>query len=145
MGAVPRKGPSIPVRRGYMYACVLHLYRAGRLKYRGGAWPLQETLSFEASVHKSILLLLPSHLHCPHCCNAIARLLRNIPPPPLYVRRETGHTHKHTTRTTQHTTRQEQHHNNTTHDTTRTKPQTIHHTILVIAISCKVVPARRSL
>ena len=26
------------------------------------------------------------------------------------VRRETGHTHKHTTRTTQHTTRQEQHH-----------------------------------
>jgi len=34
------------------------------------------------------------------------------------VRRETGHTHKHTTKTKQYKTRQEQHHSNTTHDNT---------------------------
>ena len=56
----------------------------------------------------------------------------------LRVRRETGHTHKHTTRTTQHlrrqekqvthtTTRQEQHHKQTT---TQTNPPTPHSTTL---------------
>jgi len=37
---------------------------------------------FEAFVHESIIIFLPHHLHCPHYCNAIARLLRNIRRPP---------------------------------------------------------------
>ena len=43
---------------------------------------------FEAFVHESIILLSPPHLHCPHGCNTIAILLRNIRhpsnPPFLY-------------------------------------------------------------
>ena len=49
------------------------------------------------------------------------RCLISVAPPHVYrphVRRETGHTHKHTTRTTQHMTRQ----NNTTNDHTKNHP-----------------------
>jgi len=37
---------------------------------------------FEAFVHESIIMVCPTHLHSPHYCNTIARLLPNIRRPP---------------------------------------------------------------
>ena len=47
-------------------------------------WPLHEILSlwgFWARINHFVIT--PPHLHCPHYCNTIGRLLRNIPPPLL--------------------------------------------------------------
>jgi len=57
---------------------------------RLAVWPLQDIVllrSFCARINHSFIA--HSHLHCPHYCNAIARLLRNIrspPDPPLVCR-----------------------------------------------------------
>jgi len=50
-------------------------------------WPSQDIVSL-CSLHVGIhhALIAPSHLHCPHYCKTIARLLRKIrrpPDPPL--------------------------------------------------------------
>jgi len=37
---------------------------------------------FEAFVQESIIMLCPPHLHCPHFCNTVARLLPKIRRPP---------------------------------------------------------------
>jgi len=45
-------------------------------------WPLQDILLLRvvcARINRPIIP--PAHLHCPHCCNAIAQLLGNIRPP----------------------------------------------------------------
>ena len=57
------------------------------------SWPLQDSVllrSFCARINHSFIA--HSHLHCPHYCNAIARLLRNIrrpPTPHLYAMHNT--------------------------------------------------------
>jgi len=50
---------------------------------RGAIWPLQDIVSlrdFGARINHPFTA--PSHLHCPHYSNAIARLLGNIRRPP---------------------------------------------------------------
>jgi len=50
-----------------------------RAAKRGADWPLQYIVllrGFCAQINH--LFIAPSHLHCPHCCNTIARKLRNI-------------------------------------------------------------------
>jgi len=52
------------------------------------SWPLQEIVILRGfCVRINHPCTAPSHLHCPHYCNAIARLLCNIrrPPDPPFV------------------------------------------------------------
>ena len=45
-------------------------------------WPLQYIhLLLGVCARVNHPFVTPPNLHCPHCCNTIARLLRNIPPP----------------------------------------------------------------
>jgi len=49
---------------------------------------------FEAFLHERVVLLLPLHLHCPHDCMTITRLMRNIrPPPPISLLYAIHHTY----------------------------------------------------
>jgi len=55
---------------------------AGPAEGGGTVWPLQDIVLlriFCARINHSFIA--HSHLHCPHYCNAIARLLRNIRSP----------------------------------------------------------------
>ena len=46
-------------------------------------WPLQDiVLLLVVCGRINRPFILPARLHCPHCCNTIARLLGNIRPPP---------------------------------------------------------------
>jgi len=46
------------------------------------AWSLQDIVLFIVACARIHLpFILPARLHCPHCCNSIARLLGNIRPP----------------------------------------------------------------
>jgi len=48
----------------------------------GSTWPLQDIILLLivcARVNRPFIL--PARLHCPHCCNTLARLLGNIRPP----------------------------------------------------------------
>ena len=45
--------------------------------------PLQDIVSLlVVCVRINRSFILPTRLHCPQCCNTIARLLGNMPPPP---------------------------------------------------------------
>jgi len=73
--------PSTGIGSGHRTA---HTTQAERI----ADWPLQDIVlfrSFCARINHSFIA--HSHLHCPHYCNAIARLLRNIqrPPDPPFV------------------------------------------------------------
>jgi len=47
-----------------------------------GAWPLQDILLLRlVCARTNRPFIPPAHLHWPHCCNAIARLLGNTRPP----------------------------------------------------------------
>jgi len=75
-------------------ACVITGDVLGASVMYDTGWPLQDIVllrSFCARINHSFIA--HSHLHCPHYCNAIARLLRNIrrPPDPPFV----CHAHYH--------------------------------------------------
>jgi len=51
------------------------------LEGRALTWPLQDNIllrGFYARINRPFIP--PAHLHCPHCCNTIARLVGNIRP-----------------------------------------------------------------
>jgi len=52
-----------------------------RCDHDGGGLSHCNIFHFKSFVHESIVLSLPARLHCPHCCNTVARLLGNIRPP----------------------------------------------------------------
>jgi len=50
--------------------------------YDDDIWPLQDiVLLLVVCARVNHHYILPARLHCPHCCNTIARLLGNIRPP----------------------------------------------------------------
>jgi len=67
---------------GFTFLVALHPWKD---KY-GGGWPLKYLLLLLvvcARINPSFIL--SARLHCPHCRNTIARLLRNVHPPPLDI------------------------------------------------------------
>jgi len=47
------------------------------------SWPLQDILSLQGLFARiNLPFITPHHLHCPHRCNTVARLLHNLRPPP---------------------------------------------------------------
>ena len=71
-----------------MYACmhvIIHAHAAATHTphARPATWPLQDILVLRVVCARiNCPFILPARLHCPHCCNTIARLLGNIRPPP---------------------------------------------------------------
>jgi len=94
---VPHRPPCFVIQYTTLVIAISCKYTPGcrntesRAKLSGSAWacwPLQDNLLLLvvcARINRPFLL--PARLHCPHCCNTIARLLGNIRPPtrPLCV------------------------------------------------------------
>jgi len=51
------------------------------VRHAAPIWPLQDILIGSFCARIIYPCVLPAHLHCPHCCSTIVRLLGNIRPP----------------------------------------------------------------